>query len=71
LSDCKLQDGVVLHGIIFCCFPVGALQTIQQMNPLAPDPEHRSAIEKGWKEGQDYFRVETAIVCHDGESIQV
>jgi hypothetical protein len=41
------------------------------MNPLAPDPEHRSAIEKGWKEGQDYFRVETAIVCHDGESIQV
>jgi hypothetical protein len=49
----------------------GALQTIQQMNPLAPDPEHRSAIEKGWKEGQDYFRVETAVVCHDGESIQV
>ncbi|GFG33633.1 hypothetical protein Cfor_03387, partial [Coptotermes formosanus] len=50
--------------------PSGALQTIQQMNPLAPDPEHRSAIEKGWKEGQDYFRVEAAIICHDGESIQ-
>jgi len=71
LSDCKLRDGVVLHGISFFFFPIGALQTIQQMNPLAPDPEHRSAIEKGWKEGQDYFRVETAIVCHDGESIQV
>jgi hypothetical protein len=41
------------------------------MNPLAPDPEHRSAIEKGWKEGQDYFRVETPVICHDGESIQV
>ncbi|XP_069684497.1 SEC14-like protein 1 isoform X1 [Periplaneta americana] len=50
--------------------PTGALQTIQQMNPLAPDPEHRSAIEKGWKEGQDYFRMETPIICHDGESIQ-
>lgn len=48
----------------------GPLQTIQQMNPLATDPEHRSAIEKSWKEGVDYFRVETSVVCHDGESIQ-
>ncbi|XP_066998063.2 SEC14-like protein 1 [Anabrus simplex] len=48
----------------------GPLQTIQQMNPLATDPEHRSAIEKCWKEGTDYFRVESPLICHDGESIQ-
>ena len=41
------------------------------MNPLAPDPEHRSALEKSWKEGKDYFKVESPIICHDGESIQV
>nr|CAD7445480.1 unnamed protein product [Timema bartmani] len=50
--------------------PSGALQTIQNMNPLATDPEHRSVIDKTWKEGQDYFRVESPVVCHDGESIQ-
>uniref|UniRef100_A0A0K2VA77 Uncharacterized protein n=1 Tax=Lepeophtheirus salmonis TaxID=72036 RepID=A0A0K2VA77_LEPSM len=33
------------------------------------DP-HKSCIEKSWKEGVDYFRVENPIVCHDGESIQ-
>lgn len=31
---------------------------------------HVSCIEKGWKEGVDYFKVESSIVCHDGESIQ-
>lgn len=41
------------------------------MNPLAVDHEHRSAIDKHWKEGVDYFRMETPVVCHDGESIQV
>ena len=35
------------------------------------DPEHYTAIGRGWKEGLDYFRVEPPIVCHDGESIQV
>ncbi|XP_063220835.1 SEC14-like protein 1 isoform X2 [Bacillus rossius redtenbacheri] len=50
--------------------PSGALQTIQNMNPLAPDLEHRSVIDKAWQEGRDYFRVEPALVCHDGESIQ-
>lgn len=41
------------------------------MNPLATDPEHRSVIEKCWKEGQEYFKVEQSVICHDGESIQV
>merc|ERR1712066_880196 len=34
------------------------------------EPEHFSNIGRGWKEGEDYFRVEVPIVCHDGESIQ-
>jgi len=31
---------------------------------------HVSCIEKSWKEGSDFFKVEQSIVCHDGESIQ-
>ncbi len=31
---------------------------------------HVSVIEKQWREGVDYFKVESSIVCHDGESIQ-
>ena len=27
-------------------------------------------IEKLWKEGSDFFKVENSIICHDGESIQ-
>lgn len=34
------------------------------------DGEHYTFIEKGWKEGEEYFRVEQPIICHDGESIQ-
>ncbi|GLH14610.1 uncharacterized protein GBIM_18966 [Gryllus bimaculatus] len=48
----------------------GPLQAFQQMNPLALDPEHRSALDKNWKEGKEYFRVEIPIICHDGESVQ-
>jgi len=32
--------------------------------------EHKSVIDKAWREGVDYFKVENSIVCHDGESIQ-
>ena len=32
--------------------------------------EHKSIIDKSWREGVDYFKVESSIVCHDGESIQ-
>ena len=29
-----------------------------------------SVIEKSWKEGTEYFRIEPSLLCHDGESIQ-
>lgn len=48
-------------------FVLGALHTIQHMM----DHEHKSVIEKTWKENQDYYKVEPTIICHDGESIQV
>merc|ERR1711953_390209 len=32
--------------------------------------ELKSIIDKSWREGVDYFKVENSIVCHDGESIQ-
>lgn len=38
---------------------------------IGTDDQHRSVIEKTWREGHEYFRVEPQLVCHDGESIQV
>lgn len=38
---------------------------------MGSDDQHRSVIEKGWREGHEYFRVEPQLICHDGESIQV
>lgn len=33
--------------------------------------EQRSVLEqKGWREGEHFHRVESTLVCHDGESIQ-
>lgn len=29
-----------------------------------------NVIEKGWKEGEHYEKVEPTILCHDGESVQ-
>ncbi|CAG0918491.1 unnamed protein product [Notodromas monacha] len=45
-------------------------KAVHSINPLASDSDHRTVFEKGWKEGTDYFLVEDAITCHDGESIQ-
>lgn len=33
--------------------------------------EHKSVIEKTWKEGVEFTKIEYPLVCHDGESIQV
>ena len=44
---------------------------LDSLNPLSEDAEHRSVIDKNWKEGVDYFRVEPPLTCHDGESVQV
>lgn len=34
------------------------------------DAEHKSALDKTWKEGREYSKVENSIICHDGESVQ-
>jgi len=75
---------VIKHDVMFCVFrtkdafkingkppPTPTLGNIGSFNmgPTA-EPEHFSNIGRGWKEGEDYFRVEVPIVCHDGESIQ-
>ncbi|KAK3853444.1 hypothetical protein Pcinc_040009, partial [Petrolisthes cinctipes] len=48
--------------------PSGAMGVIDAV--MGSDDQHRSAIDKTWREGHDYFRVEPQLVCHDGESIQ-
>ncbi|XP_068205744.1 SEC14-like protein 1 isoform X4 [Palaemon carinicauda] len=48
--------------------PTGAMGVIDAV--IGSDDQHRSVIEKSWREGYEYFRVEPQLVCHDGESIQ-
>ena len=47
----------------------GAMGVIDAV--MGSDDQHRSVVEKSWREGYEYFRVEPQLVCHDGESIQV
>ncbi|KAK8731825.1 hypothetical protein OTU49_007284 [Cherax quadricarinatus] len=48
--------------------PTGALGVIDAV--MGSDDQHRSVIDKTWREGYEYFRVEPQLICHDGESIQ-
>ncbi|XP_042218419.1 SEC14-like protein 1 isoform X2 [Homarus americanus] len=48
--------------------PTGAMGVIDAV--MGSDDQHRSVIEKTWREGHEYFRVEPQLICHDGESIQ-
>ena len=68
---------VMKHDLVFTVFrtkevvqtkltPCTGLTT----NTIISDPVQHTSIGRGWKEGTEYFRVETPIVCHDGESIQ-
>jgi len=73
---------VMKHDVMFSVFRLKESTTNKKTPPPTPtavgnfnfhmnsDPEHYTALEKDWKEGMDYFRVEAPIVCHDGESIQ-
>ncbi|CAL4110754.1 unnamed protein product, partial [Meganyctiphanes norvegica] len=48
--------------------PTGAMGVIDAV--MGSDNQHKSHIEKTWREGHEYFRVEPTGVFHDGESIQ-
>lgn len=75
---------VMRHDVVFSVFrtrdPVArkktppttptTLGTFNLGGGVVSDPEHHTAIGRGWKEGVEYFRVETPVICHDGESIQ-
>lgn len=73
---------VMRHDVMFSVFRLQESSTNKRTPPPTPttmgsfnlhmtsDPEHYTALEKEWKEGADYFRVEAPIICHDGESIQ-
>lgn len=67
---------VLRHSVCFSVFrtknpvvstPNGTLQANQSLT----ESDHKTVIDKQWKEGHDFFRVESSIVCHDGESVQV
>jgi len=75
---------VMRHDVMFCVFrtkeafngldkppPTPTLSNIGSFN-MGPtsEPEQHSNIGRGWREGEEYFRAEAPIICHDGESIQ-
>lgn len=62
--DVMLQD--VVFSVLVTNLPITSKET-----SCIGDSEHKCAIDKNWKEGKDYFKVESPIVCHDGESVQV
>ena len=51
--------------------PVNGLNAFPQSTLIQPEPLEKSVIDKSWKEGHDYVRIEASTVCHDGESVQV
>lgn len=65
---------VLRHGVSFCVYCTKNVIPASS-TPATPTGaniiEHRSVIEKSWKEGKDFFIVEPNVVCFDGESIQV
>ena len=63
-----MQDGAT--GPTTFTFPT-ATAGAPAVSPSGDGHAAASCIEKGWREGVDFFKVESSIVCHDGESIQV
>jgi len=68
---------VMRHDVVFSVFRTKERVKAKVTTPttsgslsVSSDPVHHTSIGRGWKEGSEYFRVETPIVCHDGESIQ-
>ncbi|KAL0272928.1 UNVERIFIED_CONTAM: hypothetical protein PYX00_005734 [Menopon gallinae] len=61
--DVMLQD--VVFSVLVTSLPLSTKET-----SCIGDSEHKCVIDKNWKEGKEYFKVETPIVCHDGESVQ-
>lgn len=68
---------VMRHDVVFSVFrtkdsvkPKAVTPTTSGSYNVSSEPMHHTSIGRGWKEGCEYFRVETPIVCHDGESIQ-
>jgi len=64
---------VLRHGV---CFSVYRTKNAISVASTPPTPtgtniiDHKSVIDKSWKEGKDYDLVESSIVCYDGESVQ-
>lgn len=63
--DVMRQD--VMFSVLITHIPLPT----KESSSYSSDSEHKSVLDKSWKEGKEYSKVETPIVCHDGESVQV
>ncbi|XP_053609890.1 protein real-time isoform X4 [Plodia interpunctella] len=61
---------VLRHDISFAVFRSVHELTIADDNPGSGGSEKSVLDQKNWREGEHYHRVEPALHCHDGESIQ-
>lgn len=62
---------VMRQDVMFSVLVTHVLLPIKESSSHSCDLEYKSALDKNWKEGKEYSKVETPIVCHDGESVQV
>ncbi|OWR53159.1 hypothetical protein KGM_207496 [Danaus plexippus plexippus] len=59
---------VLRHEVYFSVFR--STKELQPPEQPAAGDESRSVLEGAGREGEHYHRVETSLLCHDGESIQ-
>ncbi|CAG9561602.1 unnamed protein product [Danaus chrysippus] len=59
---------VLRHDVYFSVYRTS--KELQHTEQPAAGDESRSVLEGAGREGEHYHRVETALLCHDGESIQ-
>lgn len=62
---------VMRQDVMFSVLIANVPLTIKECSSHIGDTEHKSVLDKNWKEGREYSKVEAPIVCHDGESVQV
>ncbi|XP_050420014.1 SEC14-like protein 1 [Adelges cooleyi] len=59
---------VIRQDIVFNV--IRLLIEVQPSTLLSCAKGNLNAMEKGWKEGEHFEKVEQTVICHDGESIQ-
>ncbi|XP_065203554.1 SEC14-like protein 1 [Planococcus citri] len=61
---------VMRQDVVFTIYRISKEIDLKDGPASSPGSEQKSIIDRSWKEGEDYEKVENSFVCHDGESVQ-